>query len=194
MAVDVRIFAPLSSIDTCAVWNVLSSRRLSTAAAARGRNFILVDYVRYECLTRPRANPSESDIQLQDLLRKKLERGDVTTLTVDVNDLREIARVDLVRRLGRGEIAAIALARKIRGAFLSDDRAAYRIACDAFPEQPSQTTPQLVGWLVYVGELTDGDFEIVVREHNDATGRSTLSAYFRKTYQMALHHRLAERQ
>ncbi len=54
MTVDVRAFAPTNAIDTCAIWNLLSSARLVSAALGRQRWFVVADYVRYEALERPR--------------------------------------------------------------------------------------------------------------------------------------------
>lgn len=192
MGVDVRQFEPVSSVDTCAVWNILSSRTLSLAAARRNRNFVLVDYVRYECLDRPRSAASTVDLALMELLRGKLRRGEIGSVALSVDDLREVLRIESIRRLGRGEIAAMALARKMRVGFLTDDRAALRLAREAIPSTAAQTTPQLVGWLVFVGELGDSEVVVLIDEHDRAMGRSSLARYFQQTYETALQFRLAQ--
>ena len=54
MAIDPSSFLVLNVADTCAVWNVLSSKNLYQASIASGCNFCCTAFVEYECLIRPR--------------------------------------------------------------------------------------------------------------------------------------------
>lgn len=65
-------FPSISTIDACAVWNILCSRTLTIAAKSRNRHFILADYVRYECLVKPRKKPTILDVELQEKLKNEL--------------------------------------------------------------------------------------------------------------------------
>ena len=69
MRVDVSSFAPANAIDTCAIWNLLSSSRLALAARGKQRWFVVADYVRYEALDRARTNPELSELELQATFR-----------------------------------------------------------------------------------------------------------------------------
>ncbi len=79
-----------------------------------------------------------------------------------VADLLELVGViGSPRRFDKGELAALALARKHRNGFLTDDRAARRVGEQAVGVALVRTTPHLVGWLVYAGHLVDGDIPTI---------------------------------
>lgn len=190
--VDVRAFAPVSAIDTCSIWNLLSSKRLLAAARARQRWFLVADYVRYEALVQPRTRPTNGELALQADFRSKLEQQNGFDLApMSVSDLQAVANLPEVRRLGRGEIAAMALARKMRVGFVSDDQGA-RKAAPSVGAEPAQTIPHLFGWLLYDGQLSDGDVPVVIAEHeaNIAENRGRLSTFLTATYHEACRCRL----
>jgi hypothetical protein len=74
VAVDVSAFTLVSAIDTCAIWNLLSSPRLSSAALTKGCWFAVARYVQYEALEKPRSRPSPADLALQQELRDRLQK------------------------------------------------------------------------------------------------------------------------
>lgn len=55
MPLDPSRFHAVNVSDTCAVWNVLSSATLYSAAVAKGCTFCCTGFVAYECLERPGA-------------------------------------------------------------------------------------------------------------------------------------------
>lgn len=181
----VQSFPATASIDTCAVWNILSSKALS--AAARGRcHFILAEYVRYECLVKPRKKP---DAQLQARLNEELAAGrhfSAHPLTID--DLRDLAAsVGKVRRFHQGELAALALARKLGNGFLTDDRTARSVGENTIGHSRVRTTPHLVGWLIYLGHLSDGDIPTIIADNAALNTRyGQLGEYIQKCYEHAM--------
>jgi hypothetical protein len=178
-------FPAIVAIDTCAVWNILSSKTLSVAA--RGRcHFMLAEYVRYECLVKPRKTPND---QLQDRLREELisERY-FSAIPLTIEDLRDLAvTVGKVRRFHHGEFAALALARKLGNGFLTDDLAARRVGESTIGLMRVRTTPHLVGWLVYQGHLTDGDIPTIIADNEALNTRyGQLGKHIRKCYEHAM--------
>ena len=184
MEVDVRSFGLSSTIDTCSVYNLFSSRRLLAATQARNAWFVVTDYVFYESVVRQRTLPTQSDVEVQKEFARRLEqqRGFVRQ-QLEVADLQAIANLPATRKLGRGEIAAMAVALRMRVGFTTDDQGA-RGAAQQAGVTPVQTIPHLVGWLVYCGELSDGDFADVVREHDASVpaSRGRISGYMTLTY------------
>lgn len=159
----VQSFPPTASIDTCAIWNILSSKALTVAA--RGRcHFVLAEYVKYECLVKPRKKPAP---QLQARLRQELAAGthfSVHPLTVE--DLRDLsANIGRVRKFHSGELAALALARKLGNGFVTDDRTARAVAENSIGISRVRTTPHLVGWLIFLGHLSDGDIPTIIADN-----------------------------
>ena len=77
---------------------------------------------------------------------------------------------------------------KIRQALLTDDQKARKLAAEA-GHQMVQTTPHLLGWLVFIGHLGDEDKRVVVAEHCALDG--ILEKYFEEEYLLALQYRLA---
>ena len=193
MKVDVRVFAQINAIDTCAIWNVLSSGRLISAALAKQRWFVVADYVRYEALERSRTNPEPCELELQDKFRDRLQKGQgFSSQSVSLGDLQAIANMPAVSRLGQGEIAALALARKMRIGFMTDDQKA-RLGADKVDAGPAHTTPHLLGWLIYDGALGDTDVGIVIAEHEASVPKKNgqLTRYFQAAYEEACSRRLA---
>ncbi len=190
--VDVRTFAAVSAIDTCSIWNISSSPRLLNAALARRRWFLVAEYVRYEALVRRRSRPTEEELMLQHAFRARLEhRHGFSTEPMSVDDLQAVANLPEIRKLGMGEIAAIALARKLRSAVLTDDQGARKVAAKIGAE-PAQTTPHLFGWLLYEGELTDADVPRVISEHEASVpeNRGRLTRFLNAIYYEACRCRL----
>ena len=187
MKVDVTAFAQFNAIDTCAIWNVLSSDRLASAAVGRTRWFVVTDYVRYEALERRRTDPEPCELELQDKLRRRLGKGQgFSSHSVSLEDLQAVADLPEISRLGKGEIAALALARRMRMGFMTDDQKA-RLEADRIGAGPTHTTPHLLGWLVYDGALGDSDIGTVLAEHEAAVPKKNgqLTRYFQAAYEEA---------
>lgn len=192
ITVDVRTFAPISAIDTCSIWNVLSSPLLLRTALRKGRSFAVAGFVHYEALVKPRTKPTAAELAMQGELRQRLADGQgFTEAPMAVDDLQAVATIPEVRKLGRGEIAALALARKLRSAILTEDRGARKAAPKIGVGQ-AQTTPQLLGWLLYEGELTDGDVTVIISEHEARIeeNRGRLTVYLRRSHAEAYRCRL----
>jgi hypothetical protein len=193
ITVDVSAFAPISAIDTCSVWNLLSSRVLLGAALRRGRGFAVAAYVRYEALEKPRKRAATSaELALQNEFRQRLAEGrSFSEAPMSVRDLQAVAALPEVRKLGSGEVATLALARNLRTAILTEDQAA-RKAAPRVGVGPAQTTPQLLGWLLYEGELTDGDVATIISEHEASIeeNRGRLTVYFHAVHAEACRCRL----
>lgn len=196
MRVDVREFAQMNAIDTCAIWNLLSSGRLTSATFGKQRWFIVADYVRYEALERQRTNPDDSELELQRKFRERLQRNQgFSTQNVGLADLQAIANMPAVGRLGAGEVAALALARKLRIGFMTDDQKARAKAMEV-DAGPAHTTPHLLGWLIYDGALGDSDVGVVIAEHEACVPQRNgqLTKFFRAAYEEACRCRLARDQ
>ena len=193
MRVDVRSFAPINAIDTCAIWNLVSSSRLASAARSKKCWFVVAEYVRYEALDRARTNPEPSELELQAKFRGRLEKGQgFSCQPVSLADLQAVANHPAIGRLGGGEIAALALARTMRIGFMTDDQKARAKAADV-NVGTAHTTPHLFGWLIYEGALGDGDFSTVIAEHEASFPKTNgrLSRFFREAYEEACRCRLA---
>ena len=192
VSVDVSAFALVNAIDTCSIWNMLSSPRLLSAALAKGCGFVVAGYVRYEAIEKQRTNPSQADLIMQQNLKGRLEnKKGFASEPISLSDLTAVANIPEVRRLGRGEIAALALARKLRSAILTDDQRARWLASKAGVDR-AQTTPHLLGWLLYEGALSDGDVGDIIIEHERqvAEKQGRLSVHFRRIHEEACRCRL----
>lgn len=168
-------------------WNVLSSRRLYSAAILAHCHFVITTFVQYECLHKRRTAPKKSDVELQRRLRTEQSRGSFGAYSCDIDDLQTVALLQNRKRLGKGEISTIAFAIKHRRAVLTDDQKARRLASDV-GHRPVQTTPHLFGWLIFIGHLGDQDKVIVIAEHREVEG--IMEEHFEEAYRLALRFRL----
>lgn len=168
---DPTTFITANVVDTCAVWNLLSSESLYVTAQLAGLSACITEFVRYECLDKPRTRPSPADDDLKRRARTAIEQNELGVYGLDIEDLQEL---DVLRRrkaLGLGELSSIVFAKKVNIALMSDDRKATKLATVILGSLArSSTTPRLLGWLLFKNLLSDDDVEIVIEEHNGVGG------------------------
>lgn len=181
MTLNVSIFEKNVVVDTCSVWNVLSSSALHYNSLAVGCCFSITSFVLYECLHKPRKSERTADAELKRRLVIAREKGQFVSYALDVEDLQDVALLEQRMKLSKGELAAIAFARKTRQAFLTDDQGARTLAATAMDQRLVQTTPQLLGWLVFSGYISDSDIDGIIKEH-ESLGRP-LRSFFRNMYE-----------
>jgi hypothetical protein len=192
IGINVERFVLANVLDTCAIWNILSSLRLYRGALVAGCAFCGTDYVLYECLHKPRSRARPGDSELRTRLVRAQARGEIVTVFLSVEDLQELEILGARKRLGRGELSALAFARRSRVAFLTDDQGARRLANETLQSGYTQTTPHLLAWLLFTGHLTDGDKLDVLREHQDLGGN--LAPHLEVAYCEAMRCKLMTRQ
>ena len=112
MALDYSQFERRNILDTCSVWNLISSKTLFVAAFQAGCGFGIASIVRYECLLKPRKSVSPHETELKKRLSTAIKDEKFTFHSITLEDLDEIARLQNIKRLGKGELASIALARR----------------------------------------------------------------------------------
>lgn len=186
MAIDPSSFHRINVADTCSVWNVLSSIRLYAAAREANCEFCITAFVHYECLVKPRTNPSSADLELRERLKHEQQRGRFQSHSCTINDLQAIADLENRKRLGKGELSSIAFAMSIRQAFITDDKKARKLSV-AVGNTLTQTTPHLHSWLIFKNLLTDSDHSTVTSQHQSMGG--TLGPHFNTAYDLALQYR-----
>jgi len=191
MPSDPSRFELINVIDTCAIWNVLSSKLLYATARMAGCSFCCTRFVLYECLHKPRTKPKPGDSELQARLRDERGQGSFSVHPLSIDDLQDVRVLESRKRLSKGELSSIAFARKIGQAFLTDDQGARKLAASVIERTKVQTTPHLFGWLFFHGRLGDGDKESIINEHQRLGG--PLAPYFEEMYLRALQYRLMAR-
>jgi len=164
------------------------------AARQAGVVFICTRFVLYECLHKPRRSVTQEDKELQNRLRQTIAQNGscFECYPLDISDLQTVSLLENRKRLGKGELSAIAFAIKTRQAFLTDDQKARRFAQNIMGNSKTQTTPHLVGWLFFHYHLSDGHKDTLLREHQEM--KRPLSNYFEEMYMEACRCRLMSRQ
>jgi hypothetical protein len=188
MMLDISTFHSTNMVDTCGVWNILSSKLLFQAALSANCVFSCTAFVEYECLSKPRGSINKHDEQLQKLLREQQQKGKFKAYHLDIDDLLEVEVLEKRKNLGKGELSSIAFAKRTNQAFLTDDQRARKLAGEVMNKWQVQTTPHLFGWLLYHQFLGDSDKDPMISEH-ESVGRP-LRKYFEDAYQEALRCRL----
>ena len=184
MTIDITKCIKINIIDSCSIWNLLSSLILYNRTKANGFNFSITQFVEYECLYKTRTNSTSQDKEIQERLKKIREGGAFPTHRLSIDDLQDSDIVKHSQRLGRGELSSIAFCRKTNQVFLTDDQKARKIAKLILGNEKTQTVPHIVGWLFFEGTLTDSDLEPIIEEHK-IFGRP-LEQYFRLVYNEAM--------
>ena len=190
MALNPTLFSPASVVDTCAVWNVLSSRKLCHAAFSTGLSFCITSMVLYECLHKPRSFMTPQQEELRNRLVKALEQHKFPIQKCELEDLILVSQ-QAPRKLGSGEMSCIAAAYRIRSiAFMTDEKKARKFAAEKLG-MSVETTPKLYAWLHFYRHLADGDHGDVIREHESFESRP-LTEFFNDAYKEAQRCRLIQ--
>jgi hypothetical protein len=104
MAIDPSQFRTTNVADTCGVWNVLSSSRLSGAAVLAKCHFVITAFVNYECLHKPRRTDTPSDLELKSRLVRAQSEGRFRPYACELEDLQTVTLLQNRKRLGKGEL------------------------------------------------------------------------------------------
>lgn len=192
MSLNLSVFYKLNVTDTCAVWNVLSSRCLHMTAKQAGITFCCTKFVLYECLFKPRKTNKPSDSELRNRLRKAQAKADFMECQLDIADLQTVELLGRRKRLGKGELSSLALAMKTNQALMTDDQKARTLGIQMIGNDKVQTTPHLLGWLLFEGRLTDVDKDDIVVEHKRLGG--ILEQFYDEVYHEAMRCRLMTQQ
>ncbi|MFM5887719.1 MAG: hypothetical protein ACKPFD_00585 [Dolichospermum sp.] len=187
MAINPSVFHKLNVVDSCAIDNIFSSSLLYVAAQSAGCHFCCTSFVYYECLDKPRTKYTPESIELQNIIRKAIEEGKIKSYNLDIEDLQEVSILQKRKNLGKGELTSIAFAKKTHQAFLTDEIKARNLAVEVIPPKLVQTTPHLLGWLVFISFLSDSDLEPIINDHKKY--KRPLAQYFTEMYYRALDYR-----
>ncbi|MES1023392.1 hypothetical protein ABN584_10875 [Gloeocapsa sp. BRSZ] len=187
MTIGPSQFHKINVTDTCAIWNILSSKLLYVTTKAAGCSFCCTTFVYYECLHKSRKTYTKEDIELQNRLRQAVQDGKFKNYHLDLEDLQEIEILQKRKNLSKGELASIAFAKKTGQAFLTDDTKARKLAREVMARHFVQTTPHLLGWLFFINFLSDSDLQPIINEHKQHN--RPLAQYFTEMYNTALDYR-----
>jgi len=167
MTVDVSRFHLLNVTDTCSIWNILSSRVLYGAAQVANCSFCCTTFVLYECLYKRRSTEVESDRELKARMKKEHDDNRIMACDLDVADLQGVEILENRRKLSKGELSSIVFAKKTQQAFMTDDQKARKLAQTELAADRVQTTPHLLGWLLFERRITDGDKDEIIKQHKE---------------------------
>lgn len=188
MRIDVTHFNLFNVIDTCAIWNILSSSVLDLKADLSGCRFCMTQFVKYESLYKKRKKEKINDMELQKRLSSKFTQGKYQEYPITIEDLQDPIIINYRKRLSKGELSSMIFAKKTRQAFLTDDQGARKLSEEYIGLQNTQTVPHLFGWLVYCGEIIDSEKEEIIKQHASMDG--LLGIHFERIYLHALEKRL----
>jgi predicted nucleic acid-binding protein len=195
MNLNPSVFKKLNVIDSCSIWNILSSKVLREATKTARCVFCCTQFVQYECLHKPRKNPLlDKEKELIERLKIEQIKGDFKHYSLEIEDLLEVDILEKRKNLGKGELSSIAFAKRTNQAFLTDDYQARELANNELKMNSVQTTPHLFGWLIYENILNDSDRHTVLKEltafERLDKKRCLQTRFFDDMYNKALEYRL----
>lgn len=183
MNIDITKFNKENVVDTCSIWNILSSNRFYSVAIDIVKEFAITEYVVYEALFKKRTSMNSSDKILKTRLEKEISIKKFKVYGISIADLQEVEILNNRRNLGKGEISSIAFAKKTgKLSFITEDQSARKFSREIVKVN-TQTTSHILGWLFFEGYLLDGDLQYIVDEHKSFNG--PLEKYFKEVYEEA---------
>jgi predicted nucleic acid-binding protein len=115
--------------------------------------------------------------------------NDFAQLGITVEDLRAITTLEARKKLGKGELSSIVFAKKASQAFMTDDKKARVLSGEEIGISLTQTTPHLVGWLVFTYKLNDSEIALIKNQHREM--KRPLSNHFDTVHLRGLHFRIS---
>lgn len=188
MEIDIKIFNKINVIDSCSIWNIMSSNLLLTTSLQNKCYFSITKYVEYECLVKARKSTTEQENALKRKMEKLLSDKAIQSYTLDISDLQQIELLRNRKRLGLGELSSIAFAKRTNQCFFTDDQKARKLAKEILGTDKVQTTPHLYGWLLFNYFLNETDLSQIIDEHNYF--KRPLEPYFKEVYNECMRIRL----
>lgn len=188
MAINMTQFHLNNIIDTCSIWNVLSSKILYRATTKAGCSFVCTRFVIYESLYKPRKSYSMEEEILKNRLEEERKKGSFKDFHISIDDLQDVEVLQNCKNLSKGELSSIAFAKKMNQAFLTDDQGARKLAAQFIDNDKVQTTPQLFGWLFFEEVLVDSDKDQILKDHVEL--RRPLEKYMNQAYLAAMQYKL----
>ncbi|MGJ1223888.1 hypothetical protein [Sphingobacterium siyangense] len=186
---DITTYHKLNVIDTCSIWNILACPRIYSATIDASCYFSFTEYVHYECLFKKRSTCTPKS--LQNKLKTEVDQKRFMKINLSIDDLQEISLLENRKKLGMGELSSIALAKKTKQVFFTDDKKARQLGEQILGKENVQTTPRLVGAFFYQRILADEDLNIILEQHK-ASLNSTwgdLTPFFKEIYKTSLERR-----
>lgn len=184
MNIDLTVFNKVNIIDTCSIWNIISCTFFYSRALDHKCHFSITKFVEYECLFKARKNPSSAEQLVQERFRKEFNKGKFQSHGISISDLQDPDIVNLRKKIGMGELSSIAFARKINQCFLTDDQKGRRLASELLGAKRVQTTPHLLGHLIYLRVIIESEVDQLIKDHNDC--ERPLERFFREVQREAL--------
>ncbi len=188
MSFDPSAIKLINVIDTCSIWNLISSELLFARSNKAGFHYSCTKYVKYECVDKPRRREKPSDSKLVRRFQQCTKANTIKVCDLTLDDLLDPKILQFQHKLGIGELSSIAFALRINHAFLTDDQKARRLGSGVLGPGNVNTSPFVLGRLVYFGFLGDSDIDVVVAQHSDCD--RPLGLYFREAYKIAMQHKL----
>jgi hypothetical protein len=189
--IDLTKFYRFNVIDTCSIWNILSSKLYYQTTLMAKCEFSCTKFVMYECLFKPRKSTSSAEIELQERLKKEQAKGYFRQYPIDIEDLQDIDVLTQRKNLSKGELSSMVFAKKTNQGFLTDDQGARKLASYIMAPEKVQTTPHLIGWLVFNEFLNDAEMELIITEHESL--KRPLKKYYHEVFMKAMEYRLLKR-
>ncbi|PQJ09576.1 hypothetical protein CJD36_016690 [Flavipsychrobacter stenotrophus] len=184
MEIDVREFEKINIIDSCSLWNVISSALLLAATLNSKCFFSITKFVEYECLFKRRRGIDEKEQVLINKLQSLLTKQTVSSFNLSIADLQEVELMQNRKKLGLGELSSIAFAKRTNQVFLTDDQKARKFAKKILGNSRVQTTPHLYGWLLFNQHLNESDLSQILQEH--ISNNRPLAPYISEVHQECL--------
>ena len=177
MNIDITKCFKSNLIDTCSIWNILSSPIIYSVLLDNNFSLSITKFVEYECLFKYRPQQNSKELNLRCLLEKELIKGKIKCHALTLEDLQDDFILENRKKIGIGELSSIAFAKKVSIAFLTDDQKARKLASNHIGKVNVQTTPLILGWLLFNNLISDGDIEPIIKSHNEHN--RPLEKYFR---------------
>jgi hypothetical protein len=90
MAINPAVFNRTNVVDSCSIWNILSSLLLWSRARQAACYFSCTQFVVYECLHKKRSNQTPEDSLLQQRMTRELSSSGIKRVQIDLEDLQEV--------------------------------------------------------------------------------------------------------
>ena len=126
MEIDITKFHIYNVIDTCAIWDILSSKLFYSVSINHLKQFAITNFVLYEALHKPRKSKNIQEEEIQKILINKINIKKFNIYEISIEDLQDPYALKYRNHIGKGELSCILFTKKTSLAFLTDDQKARK--------------------------------------------------------------------
>lgn len=187
---DITKIKKTGFIDTCSIFNILSSQLFAFKVFNANFQFHVTKTVVYETVEKKSKNLSIEEETLKLRFQDYKNKGKFEEHQLSLLDLTDVDALKKRKKVSMGELSSIVMAKNKSISFTTDDRGARKLSEIIIGKDRTQTASLILGYLIFNNDITDSEVPQIIKEHE--AHKRPLRPYFEAVYQNAMMRRMMQ--